>query len=118
MPKITRVDMFNHPHGVTVIKYPQDWTASTPPIESHTNSDVDIETMLAWFEDRGWIIRRWPGIPGIVSPGARAWLDQPMPIRDRDMIKRVRDTFTRSIRSLPPDQLAACKWSYDFAFEA
>ena len=87
--KVTRIDLFNTPHGVFVVKFPDGWTASTPPVKSYYISDRTLDDLARTIETLpGWRVRRWPG-------GARGWLGKPMPVRTREQIKRKREELTR-----------------------
>lgn len=100
-PKITRVDMKQHPTGVAVLKYPDGWTAGTNPVDAHLNTTTSLVEMVAWFKERGWIVREWPG-------GARAFLGRQMPVRTRQDIIRLRSEMSRGLyftRGVRPDNL-------------
>jgi hypothetical protein len=86
---ITRIDFTVVPvdGAVNIRKYAEGWTASTLPAIASTNRTQSLEDMLAWLEDHGWTIRRWPG-------GARAFRDRPMPVRTRAAIQRLRHELT------------------------
>lgn len=81
---ITRIDMIAIPTGVLVHKYPEGWTASTPPASTTTQETLSLDWMVSWLENDGWTVRRWPG-------GARAWKGAMLPVRNGGQIKRKRD---------------------------
>ena len=81
---ITRIDLFQIPAGVLVHKYPHYWTAATPPASTTTNAAMSLDAMVAWLNENGWTVRRWPG-------GARAWKGEMLPVRSRYQIKRKRE---------------------------
>ena len=75
--EITRCDFFLSGGAWTVKKFPYGWTARTYPITTEKKpAEFDIEETLAWCQENGWTVRRWPG-------GARAWKGEPLPIRDQ-----------------------------------
>jgi hypothetical protein len=116
MTDIVRIDMFENHSGVRVVKYPEGPSGYTRPLESYI-SRAPLEEMVAWLKSHGWTVRQWPATP-VIQGGARAWRDDPRPIRTTAEIKRKRDTYKDQIRVLTPDKLAQCTWTFDFAYEA
>lgn len=94
---ITRVDMKANVNGVFVQQFEDGWTAMTPPVERHTNAETSLADMVAWFKQRGWTVREWPG-------GARAFRGQPMPVRTKGEILRLRRRIDLDamLKRLPP----------------
>lgn len=89
----TRIDLYQNPGGLFVLKFSDGWTASTPAYDRHLTPDWTIDAAARWLEENGWTVRRWPG-------GARAWLGRLLPIRTRAQIARKREQL---LRSGPPD---------------
>lgn len=108
--KITRID-FVQPNGRWVVnKYPYGWTAKTRPLTSETKDETfDLESALTWCETHGWTVRRWPG-------GARAFLGEPMPVRDANTIKRMRRQVDQAMAGLVMGQNAE-RLHYDLAYD-
>jgi hypothetical protein len=91
---ITRVDMFTRPQGVCVYKYPDGWKAGSTNMgdyDFHVNTDTSLADMIAWFKERGWVVREWPG-------GARAFRKGAVfPVRTRGMILEMRRRLTQDL---------------------
>ncbi len=89
----TRIDFLKIQDGWQVTKFAErdgHWVALdsrlNPPLRGQDHFDVD--QALAWLEEHGWTVRRWPG-------GARAWLGKPRVIRTREQIIRLRRQYER-----------------------
>lgn len=104
--KVTRIDFLqDHKGGWVCKKYPQGWTASTPPISTKPMTAEQVAEAIQWCKDHKWIVREFPG-------GARAWRDKLQPVRDRAAIlamsRRIRESnFSR------PDNRRFFDFAYD-----
>ena len=110
----TRVDLFEMPDGgVRVFWFRDGWycrnnraNPKCAPATNHINGDMSLESMVAWLENNGWSVRRWPG-------GARGWKEEMLPVRTAFEIKRMRNRFERH----PPPELEGRIHALDFAFD-
>lgn len=108
--KITRLDfIFVHVHDGRwqVERYPYGWTAKTKPIKTEIKDlDFDIEIALGWCRAHGWTVHKWPG-------GARAWLGEVLPVRDRTTILRMRRVVEEEFRRGHPVE----QFQYDLSLD-
>ena len=106
--EITRIDFQKTAGRWTVKKYPYGWTATTRPISEETKpAEWDAEKeAFSWLEKNHWIVRTWPC-------GARAFKGEPMPIRDRLSIVRMRNRLEKEFQQGRFDNLK----NYDLAFD-
>jgi hypothetical protein len=106
--EITRIDFQKIAGRWTIKKYPYGWTATTRPISEETKpAEWDAEKeAFSWLEKNHWIVRTWPG-------GARAFKGEPMPIRDRLSIVRLRSRLEKEFQQGHFDNLK----NYDLAFD-
>lgn len=108
-PAITRIDLWETPDGLLVLKFKNGWTASTRAVERYVNPKWTLDMATAWLEENGWKVRRW-GAPGA---GARAWMGKELPVRTAGEIQAKRARMENN-RQLYPGLEIHC---IDFAFE-
>lgn len=81
--KVTRIDMYEAgKNGVLVLRFADGWTASSNPVQQHSNTEKTLDEMVAWLKENGWHVYEWPG-GGPGSRGARAFLGRPLPVRSK-----------------------------------
>ena len=105
-PRFTRVDLFEMSGGVRVFWYPKGWHRGTVPATNHLNKDIPLDQMVAWLEDNGWTVRKWP-------KGARGWLGDLRPIRTRSEIMRKRS----QLQKYPPPELEGIVHTLELALD-
>lgn len=86
--RTTRIDLHAIPQGLAVYRYAEGWTASTPAFDKHVNPEWTLDQAIAWLQSNGWTVRSW-------NTGARAWLGQVLPVRDKSGILRKRRHLER-----------------------
>lgn len=106
--KTTRIDLIQMPDGWHYRKWPYGWEPKTRPMSEEIKSADEVAQILAWCEAHGWTVRRWPG-------GARAFLGQPKPVRDRAGILAVRRQAEQEFQRR--ENIGTNKIFYDFAFD-
>jgi hypothetical protein len=109
-PAVTRIDLWETPDGLLVVRFGNGWTASSQQITRHFNKEWTIDQAVNWLEDNNWKVRRW-GLPG--HAGARGWLDKMRPVRTKAEIIAKRNRMWEN-RHLYPDLQIHC---LDFAFD-
>jgi len=103
--KITRVDVIENPGGLLVRKYVEGWQASTPALSVSTNAEWTLDQAVEWLKEHDYTVRTGPG-------GARAWLGNPLPVRSRGQILRLRDEL---LKFKPREDLQVC--ALDLAYD-
>lgn len=106
--KITRIDFLKLGEEYRVQKWPYGWEPKTRPLEEKTLTQEAWEQAILGCESNGWTVRRWPG-------GARAFLGQPQPVRDRAAIMAIRRRAEEDL-SLR-HETGTNKVFFDFAFD-
>jgi hypothetical protein len=109
-PAITRIDLWETPDGLLVLKFQNGWSASSRAIERHVNPKWTLDSAISWLEDNNWTVRRW-GVPG--RAGARGWYGKMLPVRTRAEIAAKRARMEQN-RHLNPGLQIHC---LDFAFD-
>ena len=107
--QITRMDFVKLSDGAWEIrKWPYGWSARTHPISIDDKPDgFDLEAALAWSEQHGWLVRRWPD-------GARAWKGELQPVRDAFAIRAMRRQVDNNIIANHIDPRRAFNLAFDF----
>ena len=103
-PLITRIDLYKLKvkgdtydqdgalvDAVTVVKFADEWTASTPPLSRETKTDLDFDFAVSWMREHGWTVRTW-------GYGARGWLGEALPVRDKAGIMAKRRMVEKDTR--------------------
>lgn len=105
--ELARVDIVMEGKTYVVRKWPEGWTATTPPLTTEDKGErFDYDKAVAWLKRHGWTVYEWPG-------GARAWYGKALPVRTVEGIKAVRrNLLDRSARG----ENVRALLSYDLAF--
>ena len=104
--EIGRIDMFQVPDGVRVMKWPVGWIPRTPPSVNYLNVEMTLDQMVEQLQSMdGWIVRKW-------ASGARAWKGELRPIRTAHQIRKKREKYTRFPR--PGMQLNCVDFAFDW----
>lgn len=113
--RVDRVDFWEVPEGIIIVKFHRERGKDRTIERRIQGATFDLEGALAWCEDHGFTVRRWPG-------GARAWRGKPWPIRTQQQIFHKRREMERvvwiNLRLSPEEQakmqpLLQCDFALD-----
>lgn len=84
---VTRVDFVKQSDGWHIKKYPHGWRASTRPMSDQVKSYEEVIAAIEWCRENGWSICDFKG------EVIRAWKGKPVPVRDADSIRKIRNKY-------------------------
>lgn len=92
--------------------YPQGWTASTLPMRKYTKLIEDLPAELRNLETMGFTVFTWDFHNRV---GARAFRGEPMPVRSKSRIERIRYSIKHS-GLFDHSEISWAEWHIDLKF--
>lgn len=85
---VTRIDFIfqKDPRTCAVRKFRDGWEKGNVYPQPDVKTNFDVDEALAWCASHGYTVHKW-------ERGARAWLGDPIPVRDSVGIQALRDLF-------------------------